>query len=72
MSQKRLNTISELADIFDIDEFISLTNINTLTPEDGVGYFVYQLEDGSLMQDEASNCFEHIPEDAVHIAWYNK
>ena len=57
--------IPDYADVIDITQFKSAVDSGCITPDDGSGHPV---KNGMM---DSRDCFE-LPDDATHVAWFNK
>lgn len=66
MPRKYDDRIPAWADVFTVEEFAEHVLVGAFNTYDGSGYWA---KDGMESDDEV---FSTEPEDATHVAWYNK
>lgn len=60
--------IPNYGEILTIDEFVGMVDDGSIIEDDGIGYF----SNGHKMTRELDVFESDIPEDATHVAWFNK
>lgn len=58
------------ADIFTREQWQKLVDYGAMIPDDGRGYWAKEID--GLFFESKVDCFSAAPEDATHVAWYNK
>ncbi len=60
----------DYADVMTKEEWLESIRCGAFIPDDGCGYWAKEI-DGSILESGV-DCFTEPPDDATHVAWYNK